>query len=65
MVRKFRPLGRGDLEAFTELKLGLDEVEVELDVRGPWDLPEDYNVISSRRDSLYEELRALLDMIVE
>jgi len=64
MARKFRPLGHADLERFTDLKSGLDQVETELQLRGPWNLPEDYTELSSRRDSLYDQLSVLLDNVV-
>ena len=64
MVENVRSLSRGDLESLEELRSGLDEVETELQLRGPWDLPEDYKELASRRDSLYDQMRALFDGIV-
>ncbi len=65
MVRNVRYLSLGDLERFTELRSGLDQVETEFQLRGPWDLPEEYKDLSTQRDSLYAQMRALLDGVVE
>ncbi|MCH7585805.1 MAG: hypothetical protein IH941_11725 [Acidobacteria bacterium] len=64
MVRNVHYLSLGDLERFTELRSALDQVETELQLRGPWDLPEDYKDLSTQRDSLYTQMRALFDGIV-
>lgn len=64
MVRNVHYLSLGDLERFTELRSALDQVETELQLRGPWDLPEDYKNLSTQRDSLYTQMRALFDGIV-
>ncbi len=64
MAKSVRALSQGDLERFTELRSGLDEVETEMQLRGPWDLPEDYTKLSTQRDSLYAQMRALFDGIV-
>ena len=64
MDRDARSLSPGDLESLAELRSGLDEVATELQLRGPWDLPEDYKDLASRRDSLYNQMRALFDGIV-
>jgi len=62
--KSVRSFSLGDLERFTELRSGLDEVETELQLRGPWDLPEDYAELSAQRDSLYAQMRALFDGVV-
>ena len=64
MGKSVRSLSPGDLERFTELRSGLDEVETEMQLRGPWDLPEDYADLSTQRDSLYAQMRALFDGVV-
>jgi len=64
MVRNVHYLSLGDLERFTELRSALDQVETELQLRGPWDLPEDYKNLSTQRDSLYTQMRALFDGVV-
>ncbi|MCH7586320.1 MAG: hypothetical protein IH941_14400 [Acidobacteria bacterium] len=64
MVRNVHYLSLGDLERFTELRSALDQVETELQLRGPWDLPEDYKDLSTQRNSLYTQMRALFDGVV-
>ncbi|MEE8498266.1 MAG: hypothetical protein V3S62_07015 [Acidimicrobiia bacterium] len=64
MGKSVRSLSLSDLERFTELRSGLDEVETEMQLRGPWDLPEDYAELSTQRDSLYAQMRALFDGVV-
>ena len=64
MAKFVRSLSLGDLERFAELRSGLDEVETEMQLRGPWNLPEDYAELSSQRDALYAQMRALFDGVV-
>ncbi len=64
MVKFIRPLSPGDLERFAELESGLDNLETEMQLRGPWNLPEDYTELSSQRDALYAQMRALFDGVV-
>ena len=64
MGKSVRSLSLGDLERFTALRSGLDEVETEIQLRGPWDLPEEYAQLSTQRDSLYVQMRALFDGVV-
>ena len=64
MGKSVRSLSLGDLERFTELRSGLDEVETEMQLRGPWDLPVDYVELSTQRDSLYAQRRGLFDGVV-
>jgi len=64
MGKSVRSLSLGDLERFTDLRSGLEEVETEMQLRGPWDLPDSYTKLSTQRDSLYAQMRALFDGVV-
>ncbi len=64
MAKFVRSLSLGDLERFAELRSGLDNLETEMQLRGPWNLPEEYTELSSQRDALYAQMRVLFDGVV-